>query len=647
MQAEEEWGFLSDDLVSSALLSRDPSMFCWGGLLQGNLENCNVGFLPQREHFKNKLCPQCRSRGLVIPSDRIRALDSSDPLPMDKSSHGTGLWTPTGGGANACRLVNHTAKCTGPRLLIYRDVPPPTERASWASMPSGWISENGASVALVSALGTLRPSAAMNRSRTASTGLASSAVAPDKPSMPGCDDSVKMGGSSEAVHALEPMVKRARTSPLSVWADAVAERGDGEASVEDLAAVSAAVSDLSFQLRTEEQLRVCATTFATLDTNGRAVMHGLFCDSTMRHLAAMVGEKPLNRVQAAFKQHEHAICHSWRTLEFTLDDEASVCDGTRLVLTFSCLNDLGTWESIVAAMSYQGMTSGARVSEPGAQMPLALDWLSQLSSTFARTTVDASWQDIVESSLTFLQSTLQDSTSSWHCLSDDACAWTSKFCVSRGVWLSHSDLPIGASQHTDYTPPAGSFDLEARALFDALLEEEGLVRVEDFSLTGSLYELRPSKKASLLEKMLWRLWVGGQQMHMRCLTMQHAEGVTNVLVPWDKAKNALANTLHAVSPSLQPRAGQKPAQSWEHPTGISGFWSTTILFDHGTRRWRFVEAEIDFVPSPFVRSGGDGLHTPLQKLAEIVCRDTKKRMVQLLQDIITERAAAPDFIPIA
>ena len=100
-----------------------------------------------------------------------------------------------------------------------------------------------------------------------------------------------------------------------------------------------------------------------------------------------------------------------------------------------------------------------------------------------------------------------------------------------------------------------------------------------------------------------------------------------------------------VSPSLQPRAGQKPAQSWEHPTGISGFWSTTILFDHGTRRWRFVEAEIDFVPSPFVRSGGDGLHTPLQKLAEIVCRDTKKRQYRRLADLHAAIAESFDLAP--
>ena len=159
----------SDDLVSTLLGDAQHQPFnasanisdhndhsgCWGGLLQGHLAKCTPFFVPGAGHFKNKVCPECISHGIVIPSDRVRVVGSA----LQANAQGSGLWTHMHGAY--CRLVNHTTKCTGPRLLIYRDAQPLEERTSWDPMPDAWLPPGHSSIRLVVALGTLRPMAAV------------------------------------------------------------------------------------------------------------------------------------------------------------------------------------------------------------------------------------------------------------------------------------------------------------------------------------------------------------------------------------------------------------------------------------------------------------------------------------------------------
>ena len=114
----------------------------------------------------------------MVPIDRIRLHIPQPSQVTDRGSNaqGTGLWSRMDDGHEA-RLINHTAKCSGPPLLVYRHPRPQAERASWPLMPSGWLEAGADSMKLVLALGTLRPAAAMNqgnRVRTASSGPASS-----------------------------------------------------------------------------------------------------------------------------------------------------------------------------------------------------------------------------------------------------------------------------------------------------------------------------------------------------------------------------------------------------------------------------------------------------------------------------------------
>ena len=121
---------LTEELVGYLLAapSQPPSVAdnpCWGGLLQGSSAHCSAGFeFPSGSHFKDRVCPRCRSEGVRIPLDRLRALGPCS----HENAHSTGLWTTVGD--QMCRVVNQTAKCTGPRLLIYRDPQPAAERAA-------------------------------------------------------------------------------------------------------------------------------------------------------------------------------------------------------------------------------------------------------------------------------------------------------------------------------------------------------------------------------------------------------------------------------------------------------------------------------------------------------------------------------------
>lgn len=150
--SSDPWAFtISDELVASVL--NDPSFgsavlassghaeSCWGGLLQGSAERCEPGFVPQASHFKNKLCARCRSEGIIVPGDRIGAMEPAHVAAKVTNSRGSGIWSPmAGSGDNQCRVVNNTAKCSGPCLLseLLQDPNPrllqPADNCSFESL---------------------------------------------------------------------------------------------------------------------------------------------------------------------------------------------------------------------------------------------------------------------------------------------------------------------------------------------------------------------------------------------------------------------------------------------------------------------------------------------------------------------------------
>lgn len=124
---------------------------CWGGLIMGDGAACTPGFVCSKGHFKNKLCPHCVRHGIHIPVSRVCALPAATTTPPNRSDSGVWNASSTEGGSQFFRIINHTARCVGPRLMIFRDHAP----ANALAVPESWV-RNGL-VHLILSKGTLVP----------------------------------------------------------------------------------------------------------------------------------------------------------------------------------------------------------------------------------------------------------------------------------------------------------------------------------------------------------------------------------------------------------------------------------------------------------------------------------------------------------
>lgn len=408
----DEWSALeqlSDDAVSylfDASVDSRSSGICWGGSLQGNTSFCTPGFVPLAGHFKNKLCPRCKANGLFIPSERICALPASASHGVNKQ--GTGLWT------NDSRMVNHTAKCTGPPLLIFRDPQPTAERASWAPMPSGWLAPDGRSMKLVVALGTLRPASALNpsnRSRAASSGPASSCTVDAGPFSAGGAQPEVAESVEEELSWKRPRLEYARaTGTADTSAADVADTGAATAGTSiisaDVAAISAAFTDPSFQAMHEKQLRAFAAAFPSLDSSARSAMHQMYTASSVGALCAACGEEAVHRMLEANGQTGAA---HWSAFSPTHVDETA-----RLAVWLTCLQNEDVWAAVVESHS---LSNTAADVAPGSlpPPPLPSSQLDRLADGFARVALsgasdslgdapahDNTWREYVESMLALI-----------------------------------------------------------------------------------------------------------------------------------------------------------------------------------------------------------------------------------------------------
>ena len=167
LQGAELEGALDDELLLEDLLEEvvagplidvpTLALGCWGRQLCGADHVCSPGFLAGHGHLKNKFCDRCRSDGILISSKRI-CLASKALHDHFNNSNGRTVWT------KGARLVNQTAKCTGPPVLIFQGLVPEAVAAAGAPVPEAWLSDvaphSGAvnDVHFIVAKGTLVPS---------------------------------------------------------------------------------------------------------------------------------------------------------------------------------------------------------------------------------------------------------------------------------------------------------------------------------------------------------------------------------------------------------------------------------------------------------------------------------------------------------
>jgi len=134
---------------------RGPNSKCWGSQLPGGFASCSSSFLGGKRHFKNKFCFQCR-QGLFVPVEYVRALTPAlrDAVHNRPSE---GFWNEMNGAPfdGLVRIINNTAGCSGPWLVVYKEKHPPSH-VEWGEIPSTWVDEHGI-VALIVAKGTLVP----------------------------------------------------------------------------------------------------------------------------------------------------------------------------------------------------------------------------------------------------------------------------------------------------------------------------------------------------------------------------------------------------------------------------------------------------------------------------------------------------------
>lgn len=116
------------------------SVSCWGGQLAGDCSRCDA-FDASRSnpHFKHKLCAACQQNGVSVPVDQVRAIEPSEHQTFTNSP-GSGVWTErthTDGSSILFRTVNHTRKCFGHWLVVFRSCPP--QDIAWAPLAADLV----------------------------------------------------------------------------------------------------------------------------------------------------------------------------------------------------------------------------------------------------------------------------------------------------------------------------------------------------------------------------------------------------------------------------------------------------------------------------------------------------------------------------
>ena len=130
----------------------DMQCKCWGAMLSGSAAECDPNFDGGTGHLKNKFCNRCRHNGILMPASSIRAL-SPELYDLYENRTVGGAWNP---GSPPYRLINQTANCSGPRLVIFAGgLPNPSHR--FLDIPANWLTPDGQWMRLEASKGTLVP----------------------------------------------------------------------------------------------------------------------------------------------------------------------------------------------------------------------------------------------------------------------------------------------------------------------------------------------------------------------------------------------------------------------------------------------------------------------------------------------------------
>lgn len=125
-------------------------MSCWGEILCGHDVHCSPGFTPGKGHFKNKFCMNCRKDGIKLPAANVRVVLPGCTLRNERCA---GFWNAPQSGVGPYRLVNQTAECSDPKLLVSAY---PAFGEALGPVPESLIDHEGL-VWLVVSKGTLCP----------------------------------------------------------------------------------------------------------------------------------------------------------------------------------------------------------------------------------------------------------------------------------------------------------------------------------------------------------------------------------------------------------------------------------------------------------------------------------------------------------
>jgi len=92
---------------------------CWGSILSGGASVCEV-VPPKGGAFREKFCARCRQRGVLVPVTRVRVPVGTAELSNQRTA---GVWNSPSRAVPwpDYRIINQTADCTGPILVILRN----------------------------------------------------------------------------------------------------------------------------------------------------------------------------------------------------------------------------------------------------------------------------------------------------------------------------------------------------------------------------------------------------------------------------------------------------------------------------------------------------------------------------------------------
>jgi len=148
-----------DALIEDLLRTSAPETFvssdCWSLQLCGGDHPCVAGFQAGLGHFKNHFCERCRLHGIVVAADRV-CLMTPALKGLFSNANGRTVWT------NGARIINQTAKCSGPAGLLFQGAVPKAMADLAAPVPDSWLCSDQPSfgapcIRLIISKGTLVP----------------------------------------------------------------------------------------------------------------------------------------------------------------------------------------------------------------------------------------------------------------------------------------------------------------------------------------------------------------------------------------------------------------------------------------------------------------------------------------------------------